>query len=73
MCRQCQVFGHVAIGSAGKRLKECVKSHDTKIGRGRRNQVDKHSFRDDWRKGMKMKSVKHVRGQTNKAKYVERL
>ena len=36
MCRQCQLFGHVARGSAGKELKECGKSSGKKIGRGRR-------------------------------------
>ena len=33
MCRQCQFFGHVARRSAGKELKECVKSSDKRIGR----------------------------------------
>ena len=36
MCRQCQFFGHVARGSAGKELRECAKSSDKNIGRGRR-------------------------------------
>ena len=36
MCRQCQFFGHVTRGSAGKELRECIKSSDKKIGRGRR-------------------------------------
>ena len=36
MCRQCQFFGHLARGSAGKELRECTRSSDKKIGRGRR-------------------------------------
>ena len=46
MCRQCQFFSHVAIGSARKELEECrIKWHkDWK--RKEKNQVDKHSFRE---------------------------
>ena len=36
VCRQCQFFGHVARGSAGKELKECVISSNTKTGKGKR-------------------------------------
>ena len=36
MCRQHQFFGHFARGSAGEELRECVRSSDKKIERGRR-------------------------------------
>ena len=36
MCRQCQFFGQVARGSGEKELRECIRSSDKKIGRGRR-------------------------------------
>ena len=36
MGSQCQILGHVARGSAGKELRECIRSSDRKIGRGRR-------------------------------------
>ena len=36
VCRQCQVFGRIARGSAGKELRECLRSSDKQTGRGRR-------------------------------------
>ena len=51
MGSQCQIFGHVARGSPGKELRECIRSSDRKIGRGRRKISLIDSLRDDWREG----------------------
>ena len=36
MCRQCQLFGHMARGSAGKILREYIRSSEKIKGRDRR-------------------------------------